>query len=84
MNQLFRMAIAFGQNMFRIAINGQYFCDFQYRTEDIFDDLNGFTIAVNDGLHLLIRGVDHMRCDHPNLEGFHVYSNPYDPLISNV
>lgn len=84
LNQLFRIAIGFGEHGFRIAINGQYYCDFPYRTDDVFEDFNGFTIACDQGLHLLVRGVDHMLCASSDLNGFHTYSNPYDLLVSNI
>lgn len=83
-NQLFRMAIAFGETFFRIAINGNYFCDFIYRTDDVLEDLNGFTICCEDGLDLIVRGVDHMKVNSPTCDGFHLFSNLFDPLISNV
>ena len=71
----FKLAIGFAENQFVFAINGELFCSFNYRSENVLSRLNGMQLFTHKGLHLEIKSVDHIYTGFPDCNGFEIYSN---------
>lgn len=79
-DQEFRLAIAFGEKSFFFAVDGKYFTNFVYRTNDCLQDLNGFKITTGGGMKIHITGVDHIQMQDPDCQGFEDYTR-YDVQV---
>lgn len=75
-DQQFRLAIGISDNAFKLAINGNYFASYAFKTSNVLDHLNGFKTYSNKGLQLEISSVDHIHTGSADCAGFENYSHP--------
>lgn len=74
---MFKMAIAFTENAFRVAVNGNHYFTYNYRVSNSFlDTLSGIKMHPSNGLQLEIQGVDHFNTGTTDCEGFEAFSQP--------
>lgn len=76
LNQQFKLAIAMTPNEFRLAIDGEFFTSFIYRSSYGINKINGFKMATEDGMFLEVTSVDHFKLDSHECEHFEQYSHP--------
>ncbi|CAO1408990.1 unnamed protein product [Diamesa serratosioi] len=69
-NQTFKLAIGFEENGLRISINGQFFCEFPYKTR--LNLYSGLKIREKDGMILDVQQLVHFKIDENlyNLDTF--------------
>lgn len=75
-DQQFKLAIAMTPSCFKFAVDGTYFCSFNYRTPNQLDCLNGFKLLSYNGLTVQVTTVDHLNTGNPDCEDFESYSHP--------
>lgn len=75
-DEQFKLAIGFTETEFKFAVNGIPFANFEYRTANLLDTLNGMKIAGGNGMHMEVTSVDHMSSGSTDCEGFEMYSHP--------
>jgi hypothetical protein len=81
-DQLFKMAIAFTETSFEIAVDGEKCMSFPYRYSNSFlDNLMGLKFQTSNGTQLEIQSIDHMNMGISDCEGFETYSHP-DVIIN--
>lgn len=56
----FKLAIAFTKSTFKIAKNGEFLCDYKYRTPNVVDDIMGLKMFGINDLKTHVFSVDHM------------------------
>jgi hypothetical protein len=83
LNRPFRLAIGFGNNTFHIAIDGNRYTDFGFRTPDVYGTVSALTVSGDDGLIMNITGVDHVRDNSPNMFSLNQLSSLANPLTRN-
>lgn len=75
--QMFRMAIAFTETSFNVAIDGERFFSYAYRYSNSFlDRLMGISVQTSSGIQLEVQGIDHMNLESSDCEGFEALSHP--------
>lgn len=80
-NQPFKMALAFTESDFKVAVNGQFLMDFALDNielddgESLWDILTGFQIKIGADLKLQITNVEHVQSGSRSCDGFESYSN---------
>ena len=68
----FKLAIGFGEQTFRVAINGQGMCEYKYQSG--MRTYSGIKCTEHEGLILNILGVDHIQTQDPQLRNFEAFS----------
>ncbi|KAG5671537.1 hypothetical protein PVAND_001730 [Polypedilum vanderplanki] len=74
--QVFKIAIAITSTDFQIAVNGKKvaFMTFREHQKRLLGSLTGFQLLSNNGLNVLVQGVDHLLMDS-SCSGFERYSS---------
>lgn len=75
-DQQFKLAIAFSDNSFKFAVNGEPIPAFKYRSPNQLDILNCFKMTTSDGLYMEITSIDHMNLGGADCDGFESFSDP--------
>lgn len=76
-DQMFKMAIAFTETSFNVAVDGERLFSYAYRQNNSFlDTLTGIKFSNSSGMNLEIQGIDHMSGGASDCEGFESYSHP--------
>lgn len=75
-DQQFKLAIGITETSFKFGVNGEFFTEFFFRSPNVRERMNGFTVAGGNGMKLDIRSVDHMNMGIMDCEGFESYSDP--------
>lgn len=78
---MFKLAVAFTENAFVVAVDGNIFFTYNYRVNNSFlDTLSGIKLSPINGLQLEVQGVDHFNTGTTDCEGFKAYTHP-DALL---
>lgn len=78
-NQTFKIAFAFTQTEFKVAVNGKFLIDYLLIDIDVDEDetiweiLTGFQIKVRDDLDVQVKEVEHLKLI-ASCNGFEAYS----------
>jgi hypothetical protein len=76
-DQLFKLALAFTDNAFVVAVDGDVLFSYGYRGNNSFlESLTGVKVSVSNGLQLEVQGVDHLNTGMTDCDGFETYSHP--------
>lgn len=76
-DQMFKMAIAFTETSFNVAIDGERLFSYAYRQSNSFlDTLTGIKFQNGNGMQLEIQGIDHLSGGTSDCDGFESYSHP--------
>jgi len=80
LNQLFKIALAFSEGDFKVAVNGQYLMSFPFDHIDLeenglWDILTGFQIKAGSNLNVNVSQVEHIQANNRDCDGFENYSN---------
>lgn len=81
LNQPFKLAVAFTESDFKVAVNGQHLMRFSLSNIELEDDqslwdiLTGFQIKSGLDLKVQVTQVEHIRASDSDCDGFENYSN---------
>lgn len=70
MDQQFKIAIGFTTTAFVVAVDGQEYYKYLYRTENLLSVLSGFKISIENGMRMEVTSVDHLDTATPDCAGF--------------
>jgi hypothetical protein len=74
-DQQFKIAVGFSTGAFLVAIDGQEFYSYSYRSENLLSVLTGFKISIENGMRVEVTSVDHFDTANADCAGFEKWTS---------